>query len=1671
MERTTPSKIEGFKDVYEVSCGVMHTMFLVKKPDDTGGFLYGLGLGTRGRLGVRPWEANHWPKSEIPDESAGEGIEDAWFVEKQPARIVFKKYPSAHVRILRVQCGGDHTICLDTTGKLYSFGMNFSGQLGLGHFDDVKDPTKIDFGMPDDEVEIAHFACGARHSLVAMVDGSLWTFGNNENNRLGHPDVAKQAFPLCVQSIMGTNVCFVAGGESHSGAVDKNGHVWMWGAGTYGRLGLGDEIDIPIPRRIETLTQVVISQIALGGFHSLFLSEKPQERLFATGAGCAVGLISENDHACITNPKQILEPDVLDAANPILQIAAGMFHSMALQTRGTLAVWGIGTNGRLGTGKMKNEPYPHSLKSGHFGFSTKTDKGEFIAKLVDPSDSKRKKKEETDELADGANQPWTIKTIACGATSSAILTYGGSVYVWGSNEHKQLGTGTQADLWHPKLLHLPHRRAAKELALGAYHCLLVTNTMELFSWGRGAQGQLGSGRAVDQPLPAKVMTNGAVLGCGAGDEHSAIIVKGIGHPSNQLYTMGSCESGKLGLGSNFTSGQQLQPMLVPKIEMPKRPKTDDEEKNLEAEQRKAIQDRSPGVVKVRCASYHTVVIVNFTTHISVCSFGGGWYGRLGLGDQQNVYEPVIVKMECQDTVDVAAGSFHTAAIGKGGDLWLWGRDRAICEPENGLTPKRFIHIDGLPKVLNVACGELHSLAVVEGGEVWVWGDNTNRQLGLGRVTRNDEFLPVQARAFPGAVDLLATGPSHSIGLCNGDVYGWGNQSCGRLGLQSRNDSKYVVAPTKTKPEWASIEAMSGAVQGGEAGDGEEEEDEAGEEEQEGGETKGNDKTSQEQMANMLTAIRDGQKVQQFHTMQTLIQQEQEDAKEKTLKKREEELVTELTKFLEEIYKLPEREARLTALESNLEQSISGNLKYFSHLLIPDVATLTTNQKVLATFGYYEELVWVLQQQGCYLAQLSMCLEDDAEKRKIFYRVVDNIYQELDDSRTLNLFLAMLKLMINKEIEHAKKPSELFHWESSRVFYVFQKFALKALHFKDVVHPLMDSTIDGKDGREASFFARIKIASERNEVFALTREEYIAGQEGGEGKDQQELTAEFNANLEKFKDFMTSDFTSSIKANHLADNLRKILAHSMTEIQRRQFTLDGTGLNVPPELKICEPLMFLHVMGILLPIFRDPKTYAGKHVLLAKCASDSTHAGIVTNLKRVMEFLSRMMYEVDTPQGFSKKDHQLLISIAKNIKPVLLRYVKDEAVFIDNTDTQLTIDMYVSHFDRRKHFVSLQTSDLLKLSNMLKVYENKLRLTEKDKVEELVQKIGNWDDNMIQAAEKNEKLHNFVVSSRFLFHTKAMVICKTSHCPVPPILSAGGGAGGSEGVEVVTRYIPEDSNDPRRVLEELFRDLPEIHVQNFAEMQEEFTKLMKRYSSANPPDFDMTNRLSTGLEKLQELQTVEAHAEDVLQFMSDGLTARDKHRQYLREVLEGKVVIAEAQKQYNKELELAAQQLAAMTRFSMDLQLPEKFVEQSAAHSSSLKFNEVNARIRKLRSFDPAAMPEGCSYSPSAQYMFTKLQKDKCFVSCDAVAKEMLKKLQFTFRCTANGGVDVIVNIVQGKALNQVSRFKITADDVQAMKRMEKGIETTIGDGFGPGGGPFAVVIANKLTELLTALSK
>ena len=81
-----------------------------------------------------------------------------------------------------IACGDEHTAVVTDTGRLFTFGSNEWGQLGLGHNNNVIKPSCVKTLKPD---QVTAVACGRQHTLVAMMSGVLHAMGSNSEGQLG----------------------------------------------------------------------------------------------------------------------------------------------------------------------------------------------------------------------------------------------------------------------------------------------------------------------------------------------------------------------------------------------------------------------------------------------------------------------------------------------------------------------------------------------------------------------------------------------------------------------------------------------------------------------------------------------------------------------------------------------------------------------------------------------------------------------------------------------------------------------------------------------------------------------------------------------------------------------------------------------------------------------------------------------------------------------------------------------------------------------------------------------------------------------------------------------------------------------------------------------------------------------------------------------------------------------------------------------------------------------------------------------------------------------------------------------------------------------------------------------------------------------------------------------
>ena len=78
--------------------------------------------------------------------------------------------------IVRVECGSEYTMALDSQGQLFVFGSNSYGQLGIpGRTNKINTPQKVFLSRSVGKVKDFH--CGEEHSALLDQHGHVHTWG------------------------------------------------------------------------------------------------------------------------------------------------------------------------------------------------------------------------------------------------------------------------------------------------------------------------------------------------------------------------------------------------------------------------------------------------------------------------------------------------------------------------------------------------------------------------------------------------------------------------------------------------------------------------------------------------------------------------------------------------------------------------------------------------------------------------------------------------------------------------------------------------------------------------------------------------------------------------------------------------------------------------------------------------------------------------------------------------------------------------------------------------------------------------------------------------------------------------------------------------------------------------------------------------------------------------------------------------------------------------------------------------------------------------------------------------------------------------------------------------------------------------------------------------------
>lgn len=200
--------------------------------------------------------------------------------------------------IIKVSCGSDHSLALSKDGTVWSWGIGQEGQNGIID-DDICMPEAI-----EDIDKIIDINCGLEHSMALSEDGNVWYWGSSLKYA---PQLYESQLelvkPRCT-GIINKKVKKIASGGVHNLILCDDGTVYSWGEGLEGRLGHKNEERYPHPKLIEYFqnNDIKIEEISTKGGHNLALSEDGDLYSWGYGSDGRLGNQS-NDNQYI--PKKI----------------------------------------------------------------------------------------------------------------------------------------------------------------------------------------------------------------------------------------------------------------------------------------------------------------------------------------------------------------------------------------------------------------------------------------------------------------------------------------------------------------------------------------------------------------------------------------------------------------------------------------------------------------------------------------------------------------------------------------------------------------------------------------------------------------------------------------------------------------------------------------------------------------------------------------------------------------------------------------------------------------------------------------------------------------------------------------------------------------------------------------------------------------------------------------------------------------------------------------------------------------------------------------------------------------------------------------------------------------------------------------------------------------------
>jgi alpha-tubulin suppressor-like RCC1 family protein len=465
--RSLPVELAELQGVKAVAGGFAHSLALLHD-----GTVLAWGSNTRGQLGLGDYDARH-----VPTRVAGlvdvvmiaEGGESSFALRSDGTlwawgddwagqlgvgasgdEVLEPTQVSGVADVVAIASSFDHTLALTRTGRVWAWGSNSAGQLGIGGT--LPSPIPREIEALDGVTAIA---AGYQVGMALRSDGSVWVWGSNWGDLLGTGDAGDVRVPTRVATL--GDVVAIAARDGFRLALRQDGTVWAWGVNGAGQLGDGSRTNRHLPVQVAHVDDA--RAIVAGGTHALAIREGGAVWGWGANFQGQLGNGSDGSGNRYLWPSPVYTVGTTDIGQ-VVALEAGM----GLREDGSLWRWGFNTSGQLGVG--------HDVNSGV------------------------------------AMQTLNVRrptAFAAGSQHALALREDGTVWAWGRELNGRLGNGIATNTHRSVPLPVHDLNDIVSIAVGGAFSLALQEDGTVWSWGWNANGELGVGDTIDRSIPVQVL--------------------------------------------------------------------------------------------------------------------------------------------------------------------------------------------------------------------------------------------------------------------------------------------------------------------------------------------------------------------------------------------------------------------------------------------------------------------------------------------------------------------------------------------------------------------------------------------------------------------------------------------------------------------------------------------------------------------------------------------------------------------------------------------------------------------------------------------------------------------------------------------------------------------------------------------------------------------------------------------------------------------------------------------------------------------------------------------------------------------------------------------------------------------------------------------------------------